>query len=231
MTNDFKPSGAVILGGGDHAKVLVDALITSGGIVPKVALDLDSRRWGQNIFGVPIIGDDAQLLELREQGIDSFIVGVGSTGNSHSRRKLYEKSCRHGMNPLGVQHAAAICSSTAELGKGVQLLAGAIVNSAAKIGDNVLINTGAIIEHDCRLADHVHVATGARLAGRVLVGRGSHIGIGATIRQGIRIGDGSIVGAGAVVVKDVPDGCTVVGVPAHILRRNASNAGKPTFCT
>jgi acetyltransferase-like isoleucine patch superfamily enzyme len=43
------------------------------------------------------------------------------------------------------------------------------------------------------------------------------VGAGAVIRQGIQIGDGAVVGAGAVVVKDVPPGVTVVGVPARVL--------------
>lgn len=38
------------------------------------------------------------------------------------------------------------------------------------------------------------------------------------VRQDIRIGENAIVGAGAVVVKDVPDGVVVVGVPARVLK-------------
>jgi serine O-acetyltransferase len=34
------------------------------------------------------------------------------------------------------------------------------------------------------------------------------------------MGNNSIAGANAVVVKDVPENCTVVGVPAYIIRRN-----------
>ena len=36
----------------------------------------------------------------------------------------------------------------------------------------------------------------------------------------IKIGDDSRVAAGAVVLKDVPPNSTVVGVPAHIVRKN-----------
>ena len=43
------------------------------------------------------------------------------------------------------------------------------------------------------------------------------IGAGAIILGGVTIGRGAVVGAGAVVTKDVPDGATVVGVPARRL--------------
>jgi acetyltransferase-like isoleucine patch superfamily enzyme len=68
------------------------------------------------------------------------------------------------------------------------------------------------------LADHVHIATGASLASTVEVGEAAHIGVGASVRQCIRIGRLAQIGAGAVVVKDVPDGVIVVGVPARVLK-------------
>jgi serine O-acetyltransferase len=34
------------------------------------------------------------------------------------------------------------------------------------------------------------------------------------------MGNNSVAGTNAVVVKDVPDNCTVVGVPAYIIRKN-----------
>ena len=36
----------------------------------------------------------------------------------------------------------------------------------------------------------------------------------------IVIGDNVKIGANSVVLKDVPDNCTVVGVPAKIIKRN-----------
>jgi serine O-acetyltransferase len=46
---------------------------------------------------------------------------------------------------------------------------------------------------------------------------GVRIGTGAKIVGPVHIGRGAIIGANAVVVRDVPAGATVVGVPARIL--------------
>ncbi len=51
-------------------------------------------------------------------------------------------------------------------------------------------------------------------------GKNVHIGAGAKILGGITVGDDVVIGANAVVVKNVPANCTVVGVPAYIVKRN-----------
>ena len=120
-------------------------------------------------------------------------------------------------------HPDASVSPSSKIGSGVAVMAGAIINADVHIADNVIINTGAIVEHDCRIADHVHISTGAKLAGGVTVERGVHVGIGASVRESITIGAHAVVGAGAVVVKDVPPGQVVAGVPARMLHGVRAN--------
>lgn len=52
---------------------------------------------------------------------------------------------------------------------------------------------------------------------RPILGDDVELGMGAIVLGPVRIGDGVRVGAGAVVIHDVPDGATVVGVPARIV--------------
>lgn len=205
----------VILGGGGHARVLIDALQLINQVELYGVLVPDESLWSSDIFGVPVLGGDDLLPGLADQGVDSFVVGLGSVGDSRIRQRLFHYGLDQGLDVLSVRHPTAILSPHARLGRGSQFLPGSIVNAGAVIGENVIINSGAIIEHDCQIGDHVHVATGAHLSGTIQVGEGAHIGTGAVVRQGIKIGENAIVGAGAVVVKDVlPDTC-VVGVPAR----------------
>ncbi len=52
------------------------------------------------------------------------------------------------------------------------------------------------------------------------LGNGVTINAGAKVIGNVTIGDNSTVGANAVVVKNVPANCTVVGVPASIVKRD-----------
>jgi len=52
------------------------------------------------------------------------------------------------------------------------------------------------------------------------IGNNVRIMTGATVFGGITVGDNVTIGANAVVNKDVPNGCTVVGNPAHIVRQS-----------
>jgi len=219
-SSEYQTSLCVIVGGGGHAKVLIESLQAAQYAGSCVIVDKDKLLWGRHVLGVPILGDDSLLPELFKQGTRFFAVGVGGTGDNGPRRRLFESAVAYGLESMTIIHPSSIRSQWAKIGMGCQLLPGSIVNAGTDIGVNVIVNSGSIIEHDCLIGDHVHVASGAVLASTVRVGAGAHIGCGATVRQTISIGDGAVVGAGAVVVKDVPAHTTVVGVPARPMATN-----------
>jgi serine O-acetyltransferase len=51
------------------------------------------------------------------------------------------------------------------------------------------------------------------------VGDDVEFGAYAQVLGGVRIGNRAKIGAMAVVVRDVPDGATVVGIPARVVKR------------
>jgi serine O-acetyltransferase len=84
------------------------------------------------------------------------------------------------------------------------------------VGTNV---NGERIGANCRVNQQVTI--GFRDNDRLpRIGDNVHIGAGARVLGDLTIGDNVIVGANAVVTKDVPANCTVVGIPARIVRRD-----------
>lgn len=206
------------LGAGGHAAVLIETLRAVGDCELIGLITPDGR--GERVLGVAVVGCDDDLVAIARHGInggavDGAILAVGMMGDSRVRRGLVARAREATLRIAGAIHPAAHVAESARVGSGVQVLAGAIVQARARLEDFSIVNTGAIVEHDCTIGPYAHVATGARLAGAVHVGEGAFVGIGAAIKQGVSIGSRAIIGAGAVVLEDVPEGATVVGVPAR----------------
>lgn len=205
----------IIIGAGGHAKVLADCLIKAGNRVLGF-LDNDKNKHDMRILNLPVIGDDEIVNEYSSQSV-RLVNGIGSVCAPKLRQEVYQFFSDKGYNFLNIIHPTAILGQAISLGTGVQVMAGSIIQPGTKIQCNTIINTGAIVDHDCEVGAHVHISPGTTLSGNVKIGHRTHIGAGSTIIQGITIGSDCLVGAGAVVVKDVPEGATVIGVPARII--------------
>ena len=204
----------IVLGGGGHAKVVIEALLRAS-VAMLGIVDNDPARIGEKLLGIPIIGDDSTVF-LHPAHSVRLVNGLGSVGLSMRRQVLFQNLKGKGYTFHSVVHPSAIIASEVTLSEGAQIMAGVVIQPGTQIGQNTIVNTRASIDHDCRIGDHVHVAPGVTLSGGVTIGSGGHIGTGATVIQGISIGPNSLVAAGAVVVRDVEEGTTVRGVPARV---------------
>jgi len=107
------------------------------------------------------------------------------------------------------------------------------IHPGAKIGRRFFIDHGAgvVIGETTEIGDDVLMYQGVVLGGTSLEKKKRHptlgnnvvMGTGAIALGDITIGDGARVGASSVVVKSVPPGATVVGIPARVVAdRHAS---------
>ena len=105
----------------------------------------------------------------------------------------------------------------ATIGKGLFIDhgSGVIIGETAILGNNVTLYQGVTLggtgkekgKRHPTLEDNVMVSAGAKVIGSFTVGKNSKIG------------------AGSVVIEEVPPNCTVVGVPARVVRQDGKKVG------
>lgn len=110
-----------------------------------------------------------------------------------------------------------------------RLLTGIEIHPGARIGKGVFIDhgMGVVIGETCEIGDNVLIYQGVTLGGTGLgkgkrhptIGDNVMIGSGVKILGPFKVGNNSKIGAGSVVLSEVPPNCTVVGVPARIVKR------------
>lgn len=90
---------------------------------------------------------------------------------------------------------------------------GVVIGETTEIGDDVTIYQGATLGGTGKDTGKRHPTIGNRVI----------VSSGAKVLGPFKVGNDVKIGAGSVVLKEVPDGCTVVGIPGTIVKRS-----KPT---
>ncbi len=210
-TTSHSATRLLIVGGGGHARVVLEGARLAGFSPAGVLDDCETPAACAREGAPPRVGPLSELNDRAARG-EAFIIAVGAIW---LRRQLID-----GLDPdasgagASVVHPSASVSREASIGAGAFVGPGAIVNPGAVIGEHAIINSGAIVEHDAQIGANAHIAPGCVLGGGVRIGQDALIGIGARVLPGLRVGAGSVVGGGGVVVKEVPVGRRVMGVPA-----------------
>ena len=122
---------------------------------------------------------------------------------------------------------ARIISQLARWLTGVEIHPGAVIGKRCFIDHGMAIIIGETTE----IGDDVTIYQGVTLGGtgkdtgkrHPTIGNNVILSSGSKILGPFKVGNNVKIGAGAVVLKEVPDNCTVVGIPGTIVRRN----GKP----
>jgi len=108
-------------------------------------------------------------------------------------------------------------------------LTGIEIHPAVPIGRRVFIDhgMGVVIGETAEIGDDCTIYQGVTLGGTSLyrgtkrhptLGKGVVVSAGAKVLGGFTVGDGAKIGSNSVVLKEVPAGATVVGIPGRIIQ-------------
>jgi len=139
----------------------------------------------------------------------------------------------HGLHNRGFKLLARVISQFSRFITGIE------IHPGAKIGDGFFIDhgMGVVIGETCEIGNNVTLYQGVTLGGtgkekgkrHPTIGDNVVISAGAKVLGSIKIGNNVKIGAGSVVLKDVPDNCTVVGVPGRVVKRDGRRVGDPSL--
>lgn len=130
----------------------------------------------------------------------------------------------HPLHRCKMYSLARFISQSTRFFTGVEIHPGAVIGRRFFIdhGMGVVIGETAVIGDDVLMYHEVTLGGTTLEKGKrhPTIGNNVLIGMGAKIVGAITVGDNCRIGANAVVNKNIPDNCTVVGVPGHIVTRD-----------
>lgn len=175
-------------------------------------LDDDTIKIGKEFWKIPVLG---KIEDINKFNDISVVIGVS---NPKIKKNILKKIGDEFYFPNFISKNAWI-SNKVTIGKGVIIYPNVSINHESIIDDFVVINMNCAIGHNSTIKKCCSLAPGVNFAGFTTVESYVEIGIGVSTIQNTKIGTSSIIGGQTMLVKDVPEGVTVVGNPGKIMEK------------
>lgn len=132
----------------------------------------------------------------------------------------------HWLHHSGIPLIPRIISQIGRFLTGIEIHPGATIGKGVFIdhGMGVVIGETAIVGDYCLIYQNATLGGTGKQTGKrhPTLGQNAIVGAGAKVLGNITLGQNVRVGAGSIVLRDVPDDCTVVGVPGRIVSRTGN---------
>lgn len=216
MTKDL-----IVVGAGGFGREVLDVVDAVNSVSPEptwtvvgIADDAPTEANLEHLRkrSVPFLGGTTEL-----DGVDlganvHYVVGIGSPA---VRRLIADRLDAAGLVPATLVHPTVTVGFDVEIGAGSVLCAGVRLTTHISLGRHVHLNLNSTVGHDTTLGDFVSANPLASISGDCTIEDDVLIGVGGVILNGLTVGRGSVVGGSACVVRNVPPGVVVKGIPAR----------------
>lgn len=160
---------------------------------------------------LPILGTPDTFQPLAN---DVFTCAIG---DPKTKLDVSRSLQTRGAEFINLIHSSVIIGSRVQLGSGMIACPHVCITCDVRLGDFVFLNVNTTIGHDAILEDGCTLSGHCDVTGHARLGKGVFMGSHSCIHPGIKVEDYARVGAGSAVMRTVPSGATVLGVPAKKL--------------
>lgn len=172
-------------------------------------LDDKASLHGTSLLDYPVLGG----LDWMAGKTDlHFAIAIGDPA---VRRGVARRTVDMAARPATLVHPDVALHRSISVRGGSIICRGCSLTVDICIGRYALLNLHCTVGHDAHVHDFATLHPGVRLSGHATVGAGAELGTGAVVLPNRTVGRQAVVGAGAVVTRDLPPGCTAVGLPAR----------------
>lgn len=171
-------------------------------------VDDDPALQGRTVLGHPVTGP-IDTLPQKPDATYTIAIGAPSARRRIRMQLPAARLARALIDPSVFVHASVTTDA------GTMLYRGVVIMTGVQLGTGVIVDANATVGHDVTVGTDTIIHPGATISGDVTLGDAVRLGAGSVVLPGVSIGERATVGAGAVVTRDLPPGCTAVGVPAR----------------
>ena len=200
-----RPQRILIIGGGNGAVQIIDALARLPQQRAVAILDDNAALHGKQVAGVPILGaiDLARAAEMHAAGqFDAAVISISTS--IPARARIFEQWKSRGIPFANVIHPSCVVGLNVTWGEGNVVMALCHFGACATIGDNNFISAFCSIEHHCTLGSHCSFGPAVVTSSRVRIGDRVRFGTGIHIEPGIQLGEDSVIASGLAITQHVP---------------------------
>lgn len=172
---------------------------------------------GQSFLGHKVIGTSKLIPELAKDENTYFFTNYFDPFPNFKKRIDTLKA--HNCKIPNLIHPS-VDTSYVSLGEGCIIPEGCVLGSNVKMGNYVSMRIRSLVSHDSNIEDYSFIGPGCVVGSSATLKEKCFVGAGATVILNRTVGANSYIGAGSVVTHDVPDGVTVVGVPAQKIKKS-----------
>jgi sugar O-acyltransferase (sialic acid O-acetyltransferase NeuD family) len=163
----------------------------------------DTKKRGDSISGIEVIGDSSVFLQLKERIHVAIAIGY-----NHLNFKMNLINSLK-TNPLisfyTFIHPTTFIDKTACIEDGVFIYPNSTIDMGVTIKMGSIVNNSVTISHNSIIGESSFIAPGVVIAGNVIIGNQCFIGAGTIIKDSITINDKNIIGSGCNIYKNIDE--------------------------